>query len=89
MPCRHVQLPGGGHAILCGPRQKPKRCPCGSGEAADLLCDWKLPAGGTCDAELCVLCSTKPAADKDLCPTHAAAWKAWKAEKARLTPGPP
>lgn len=75
MPCTFVPLPGGGTAIVCGPRARPKRCSCGSGRPATLLCDWKVE-GGTCDAPLCEACSHVPAPEKDLCPKHAAEWKA-------------
>lgn len=80
MPCQHVKLPGGGTAIVCGPRQRVPKCKCGSGRPADLLCDWKV-GEGTCDAKICSACSTSPAEDKDLCPAHAEAWKAWLASK--------
>lgn len=75
MPCEVVTLPDGVRAIVCGPRRRAKKCACGSGLPADLLCDWKIP-GGTCDAALCRRCTHVPAPDKDLCPTHAAEWKA-------------
>lgn len=78
MPCQHVKLPGGGHAIVCGPRQKAPKCSCGSGRVAKLLCDWKTPEGptATCDAKICRVCTTMPAPEKDLCPAHAEAWHA-------------
>lgn len=81
MPCQTVRLPGGQAAIACGPRGKAKRCACG--RRADLLCDWKVPArkSGTCDRPICDRCSTSPAPDKDLCPEHAEAFKAWKLER--------
>lgn len=75
MVCTPVTLPGGGFAIVCGPRQKFKPCGCGSGKPANLLCDWKVE-GGTCDAPICPACSHVPAPSKDICPTHAAEWKA-------------
>lgn len=75
MVCNRVKLPDGGFAIVCGPRQRPKSCACGSGRPADRLCDWKVD-GGTCDAPICEACTSSPAPDKDLCPAHAAAWKA-------------
>lgn len=80
MPCRPFSS-GGMSGFVCGPRQRAPKCKCGSGLGADLLCDWKKPEGGTCDAKLCPRCSTKPADDKDLCPDHAKAWKAWLASK--------
>lgn len=64
-------MPGGGFA--CGPRPRLKVCACGSGQKATQLCDWKVP-GGTCDTPLCRVCTHSPAPDKDLCPTHKAAW---------------
>jgi hypothetical protein len=61
--------------IVCTGR--PKRCRCGSGRPATLLCDWKTPQGKkpTCDAPICVVCTHRPAPGKDLCPAHAAEWK--------------
>ena len=76
MPCRVVAMPGGGNAIVCGPRQRAPRCKCGSRRGANLLCDWKVGEGRTCDAPLCSACTTSPAPDKDLCPEHAAQWRA-------------
>ncbi len=78
MPCTVTTLPGGVRAIVCGPRRRPKPCPCGSGKPATLLCDWKVPSKktGTCDRAICAACTTSPAPDKDLCPDHAAQWKA-------------
>lgn len=75
MICQHVTLPDGTAAIACfsGRRQ---RCACG--KVATKLCDWKVPTKktGTCDKPLCPACTHVPAPDKDLCPTHAAEWKA-------------
>ena len=73
MHCQHI-----GSAIVCGPTQ---RCKCGN--RATLLCDWKVPSkrSGTCDAPICRRCTTSPAADKDLCQTHAAEFEAWKAAR--------
>jgi hypothetical protein len=45
-----------------------------------LLCDWKVD-GGTCSAPICTTCATFPAPNKDLCPTHADAWTAWRASR--------
>ncbi len=75
MTCTKVALPGGGVAIVCS-RVRPKRCSCG--RAATLACDWKVKTkkSGTCDAPICAACTHAPAPDKDLCPKHAAEWKA-------------
>lgn len=79
MPCTGVRLPGGGSAIVCGPRGKAKKCKtCGT--RADFLCDWKVPerSSGTCDEPVCGGCKVSPAKDKDLCPTHARAFREWQ-----------
>ncbi|WP_145149410.1 hypothetical protein [Sphingomonas solaris] len=80
MTCDHITLPGGGSAIVCSSRRR-QRCKCG--RPATLACDWKVTTrkSGTCDAPLCAGCSTSPAAGKDLCPTHAVAFEAWKAAR--------
>ncbi len=73
MPCTVTTLPDGTRAIVCGPG---KRCACG--RRATQECDWKVPArkSGTCDRPLCKRCAHVPAEGKDLCPEHAAIWKA-------------
>lgn len=81
MPCTPFQS-GTARGFICTRgRPRPKRCACGSGLAADLLCDWKdkTKANGTCSAKICAACTHVPAPDKDLCPTHAAEWKARQA----------
>lgn len=82
MVCQRVPLPGGGSAIVCGPRQRKRKC-VGCGKPADLLCDWKVPArkSGTCDKPVCSRCATSPAPDKDLCPDHGVAYQEWKARR--------
>ncbi len=76
MTCDRVTMSGGVTAIVCGPT---KRCKCG--RRATLECDWKVPKrkSGTCDKPICAKCAISPAPGKDLCPTHAEAFKAWKA----------
>ena len=76
MPCTKV-----GNAIVCGPRQKPKPC-VGCGERMNprqmRQCDARIKGtnGKTCDKFVCVSCTHVPAPGKDLCPDHAAQWKA-------------
>jgi hypothetical protein len=83
MTCDRVTLPGGGTAIVCSSRKRP-RCACG--RSATLLCDWKVPdkKSGTCDAPMCARCAMQPVpgADKQLCPAHVEAFKKWKADLA-------
>jgi hypothetical protein len=83
MKCQYVQMPGGGTAIVCSSGRRAK-CKCG--RSATLLCDWKTPKGKkmTCDKPICDRCTTKPAPDKDLCPTHAQAYAEWKRQKTLL-----
>jgi hypothetical protein len=69
-------------AVVCGPRQRRKPCVGCGASAPLLLCDWKLPGGLTCDAPICMDCTISPAPGKDLCPIHAKAFEAWKAERA-------
>lgn len=79
MICDTLTLPDGTRAIVCSSGNR-KGCACG--RRADLLCDWKVPTrkSGTCDAPICSSCTTSPAPDKDLCPTHAAAFADWQAQ---------
>ena len=77
MRCSSIRLDNGAHAIVCSGRRGGRVARCvGCGKAAGLLCDWKVKAkrSGTCDAPICSNCTTSPADDKDLCPTHGAAW---------------
>lgn len=88
MPCRRITSPDGTAAIVCGPRRRMKRCACGNPHTA--LCDWKVKTkkSGTCDKPLCAQCTHVPAPEKDLCPKHAAEWKARKPDTLKLAPLP-
>jgi hypothetical protein len=81
MPCDRVSLPDGTAVILCSRGPRRQRCACG--KPATLLCDWKLRGARTltCDAPICAACATSPAPEKDLCPTHAAAFREWSARR--------
>jgi hypothetical protein len=81
MPCRHVALPDGSAAIVCGPGKRCVVCR----RAADRLCDWKVPErkSGTCDKPICYRCTVSPTPDKDLCPDHAASFDEWKKGRRR------
>ena len=68
MPCNHIKLPNGITAIVCT-RGSTKRCRY-CGRQANLLCDWKLPNGKTCDAPICPRCSVPDGPDKDYCKIH-------------------
>lgn len=81
-----VQI-GGNVGWLRMAGKRPRACRCGA--PATRLCDWKIvgeyevqrvpgqhPKQATCDEPLCDCCTSSPAPGKDLCPTHAAQWKA-------------
>jgi hypothetical protein len=75
MPCTHVELRGGGHAIVCGGRRKPKLCECG--RVGTLLCDWKMGGGKTCARPMCSTHASEVGPDKHLCAEHKKAFDAW------------
>jgi hypothetical protein len=78
MPCRHVHRPGGGYAIVCGPRVRRSIrrcvvCNCPDTMATMKLCDYPLQdkLGRTCDAPVCVEHAMHVEPDTDYCPQHA------------------
>ena len=73
MPCTVIRFPGGGHAIACGPKRKPKLCPFCKQQPAILSCDGDLGNGKTCDAPICDKCAALVGPDRDLCPLCRAA----------------
>lgn len=80
MPCIPFEKDGA-RGFICTSAPRRQRCVgCGQLVAprALRLCDWKTPQGKkpTCDAPVCGRCTYSPAPEKDLCPTHAAEWKA-------------
>ena len=73
MHCEHMNLPDGGHAIVCGPKKATKKCSvCGRGSREYRLCDFPMQGGKTCDRILCPSCATHQKPNVDYCPTHAA-----------------
>jgi hypothetical protein len=83
--CETVRLPGGGVAIVCGGRHRPrKRCVGCRMRAGDKLCDHTNSDGKTCDAPICAGCAFHiPGKDLDYCPVHA---KYHRAEELPLLP---
>jgi hypothetical protein len=67
MPCKTVDLGGGQRAIVCTRGSRPLRCSCG--RRTDLVCDWPLEAGGTCDNGVCRECR-RLIRGLDICPFH-------------------
>jgi hypothetical protein len=58
------------------------------GWIAERECDWKVAAERTCDRALCSYCTFEPSPEKDLCPEHVGAFKAWCAARTNSTDGP-
>lgn len=68
MACKIIQKDGT-TMILCG-KFKPQQYCAHCGGPANLLCDWPLPNGKTCDLPICPRCSTPDGPDKDYCKAH-------------------
>lgn len=81
MACVHVQIPGGGGAIVCGGRARRRTCSSCDQEGG-YQCDWKTGKGTTCDAWVCASHAQEVGPDKHLCPAHQAAYKDWLARRA-------
>jgi hypothetical protein len=69
---------------FCGPDLKAEP-ECRDGYTADLLCDYPMGDGKTCDAPLCEDCAHHVGRDLDLCELHFHEWSG----KARLEAIPP
>lgn len=76
MPCAHIKLPGGGHAIVRYSGARQKKCKVCK-HAAPYLCDWKVGKAKTCDKPICGQHAKEVAPDKHLCPEHQVAYDAW------------
>ena len=72
MHCQGVKLPGGGTAIVCGPKPRAKKCSvCHRDTREPRLCDFPMQAAKTCDVVLCPACAVRKEPDVDYCPRHA------------------
>jgi hypothetical protein len=85
-----VRMPNGNVGWLRMSGKRPGPCvKCGA--ASTRLCDWILKSSDTpppiigraksrrvrtCSTPICDACTSSPAPNKDLCPTHDAEWKA-------------
>ena len=89
MKCRTVTLEGM-TAIVCSSafRDDDGRCQFCS-KPGTKLCDWIIKKGNghtpavTCDKRVCGDHAQEVGPDKDLCPDHQAAYKAWLERKAQ------
>lgn len=69
-----VRLPGGNVAHVRMSKRPAKRCKmCNrlTSERWQLLCDFVLPSGKTCDLLMCTVCAQATGPETDLCPKHA------------------
>ena len=80
MACERIKMPGGGSAIICGPRARARTCSVCKRKTENFrLCDFRLSHPSqvthvrTCDAVLCTSCAVHREPDYDYCPLHAAA----------------
>jgi hypothetical protein len=76
MPCKTIDTPGGGTAIVCSRgRRNPQCSQPGCRNAGTQLCDFKTTLGdSTCDKPWCKLHAKHVGGrDLDYCPEHASA----------------
>lgn len=82
MGCYHVDLPNGGHGIICGKLgQHCAHC----ARVGDYLCDYPVGKGRngqprTCDAPLCEVHAFEIGPDLHYCPAHNQRWQLYLAE---------
>lgn len=68
MICNPVKMRDGTFAIACSRGRRRVKCLCGS--PSNLLCDFLVSKGKTCDKPLCPKCSNKAGPDTDYCLDH-------------------
>ena len=68
MPCLPFQTPDGMRGIVCVQSRARPRCACG--KPADLLCDYPVGRGKTCDRNICACHATEIGPDLHYCETH-------------------
>jgi hypothetical protein len=75
-----------GPQFICGKIEQEPFCACG--HTAEMLCDYPMGDGKTCDLPVCWCCSRHIAEDRDLCLIHFAEFVG-KARAERINPWPP
>ena len=68
-PGRTVERQGDGPTFICDSTDEPMPV-CKCGHWADVLCDWPMGRGKTCDIALCKCCSHEIGDDLDACVIH-------------------
>jgi hypothetical protein len=82
-----VMEPNPGAYFLCG--EKVEQEPfCHCGHTAEMLCDYPMGEGKTCDLAVCWCCSKHIAEDRDLCLVHFAVFVRESGVE-RINPWPP
>lgn len=82
---------GDGPVFMCGPGAEKMFARCvvpGCPYLSELLCDYPMGRGKTCDLALCEDHAREIGEDRHLCPIHFAEWVE-KTRGARLNPWPP
>lgn len=71
MSCETVRMPGGGTAIVCGPRRRQPRCQMpGCTRPGARQCDYPVAPGKICDRYLCAEHAVPQGRNRDYCPDH-------------------
>jgi len=83
---REIVKPLPGLTFICGSIEPAPFCACG--HTAEMLCDYPMGEGKTCDLAVCWCCSKHVAEDRDLCLIHFAEFVG-KARAERVNPWPP
>jgi hypothetical protein len=76
---------GGAEMFICGSFKPGDLDVCTCGYFADLLCDYPMGGGKTCDAPLCPDCAHEVGEDRHLCLIHFGQYRG----AARVNPWPP
>lgn len=74
MTCEWVKMPGGGMAMVCGPRQRAPRRKCcvpGCRSRSGFQCDFPTGRGRTCNRYVCDAHRSAQGEGIDFCPEHA------------------
>lgn len=74
MPCYRLKMPNGAFALLHG--RLGTHCSCGG--VTEILCDYPVGNGKTCDRKLCGDCSHLIGPDLYYCDDHHKAWREYR-----------
>lgn len=78
MACNIIKNRDGTIIFMCGDKM-PQLAPCAEcGDVADILCDYPVGDGVTCDRNLCPDCAVEVAPNLHYCKPHYEMWKQFK-----------